>query len=280
MISFKHIILVALGAVLLSSCTERIDLELNEGENKRLVVEGWFTNALKEHEVKLTLSTSYLYNQPAPSATGAIVKISDEDGNEWNLDETSPGLYKTPEVAGVTGKWYTLDIDYEDENYTATSYMRPIAPVDSLNVRVLDPLIEYGFPGDPYYSVRIWTQELEGQGDYYMWQTYVNGFGVRDTLSELTFVDDGLYDGIYIEDVEIDYLDIGTEANVGDTVRIEQYNIGLEAYEVFIGIMNETQWNGGLFDAPPANVKTNISNGGLGYWGAAGVSEGTAVIVE
>lgn len=276
----KNLLYITLAALFLSSCTERIDLELNEGENQRLVVEGWFTTQLKEHEVKLTLTESYLYNQPTPRATGAVVTISDEDGNEWPLDEVEPGLYKTEEVAGVAEKWYTIDIDYEGEAYSATSWMRPVAPIDSLHVRVLDPMEEYGFPGDPYYSVRLWTQELPGVGDNYMWQTYVNGFGVRDTLSELTFVEDGVYDGIYIEDVEIDFLDIETEATVGDTVLLEQYNIGAEAYEVFIGIMNETQWNGGLFDAPPANVKTNLSNGALGFWGAAGVSEAVTIIEE
>lgn len=271
---------IALAAVLLASCTERIDLELNEGDNQRLVVEGWFTDQFKEHEVKLTLTASYLHNQPTPRAEGATVTISDEDGNSWPLDETSPGLYKTEEVAGIPEKWYTIDIEYEGETYSATSFMRSVAPIDSLHVRELDPLEEFGFPGDIYYSVRLWTQELEGVGDSYMWQTYVNGFGVRDSLSELTFVEDGIYDGVYIEDIEIDFLDIGTEANPGDTVLLEQYNIGLDAYEVFIGIMNETQWNGGLFDAPPANVQTNLTNGALGYWGAAGFSQAETVIEE
>ena len=276
----KFIPYILLAFVLTAiGCTERIELELDDSQ-QRLVVQGWFTNQLKNHEVNLTLTSSYFYNQQAPKATGATVSISDDDGNVWTLDETEPGKYLTPEMAGEMGNWYTLNIEYEGEEYNATSWMRPVAPIDSMVIRVLDPLVEYGFPGDPYYSVRLWTQELPGQGDYYMWQTYVNGFGVRDTLRELTFVDDGIYDGIYIADVEIDYLEISTEANPGDTVLLEQYNIGSEAFSVFIGILNETAWNGGLFDAPPANVKTNISNGALGYWGAAGVSEYQSIILE
>jgi hypothetical protein len=158
--------------------------------------------------------------------------------------------------------------------------MRPVSDIDSLYVQVVDPLQEFGFPGDLYYSVRIWTQELPGQGDRYMWLTYVNGSSVRDTLRELTFVDDVLYDGVYVADVEIDFLEIDTEATTGDTVLIKQYNIGPEAYDIFIGIMNETDWNGGLFDAPPANVATNLSNGALGYWGAASVREKSVIITE
>ncbi|MFT5980547.1 MAG: hypothetical protein ACI898_001319, partial [Flavobacteriales bacterium] len=74
--------------------------------------------------------------------------------------------------------------------------------------------------------------------------------------------------------------EIESEATLGDTVFIEQYNIGEAAYDIFIGIMNETEWNGGLFDAPPANVETNLSNGALGYWGAAGVSTKSTIIAE
>ena len=42
--------------------------------------------------------------------------------------------------------------------------------------------------------------------------------------------------------------------------------------------MLETEWRGGLFDSPPANVPSNVSNGALGYFGAAGRSEYTIVI--
>ncbi|MFM1931475.1 MAG: hypothetical protein RL226_778 [Bacteroidota bacterium] len=272
-------LLIALPLLVLTACTERIELELNDQDGKRLVVEGWFTDEEMQHEVKLTYTTSYFQNQAAPAATGALVSIT--DGIEtWALTETAPGRYVTPTLAGVPGTTYRLDIEVDGSQYSAQSTMRPVSDIDSLYVQVVDPLEEFGFPGDLYYSVRIWTQELPGQGDRYMWLTYVNGSSVRDTLRELTFVDDVLYDGVYVADVEIDFLEIDTEATTGDTVLVKQYNIGPEAYDIFIGIMNETDWNGGLFDAPPANVATNLSNGALGYWGAASVREKSVIITE
>ncbi len=263
----------------LQSCTERIDLELNDEDSQRVVVEGWITDETKQHEIELTLTTSYFFDEAAPRVSGATVTISDGD-DTWNLDEKEPGKYRTPVITPQTEKWYTLTINHEGEEFKATSYMRPTAPLDSLNVRVLDPMEEFGFPADPYYSVRIWTQELPGQGDSYMWTMNVNSVSVRDTLSELSFVNDDLYDGIYVPDVEIHSLEIDTEATIGDTVEVIQWNIGYEAYDVFVGILNETAFNGGLFDAPPANVNTNISNGALGYFGAAGVTRKTTVIIE
>ncbi|MFZ6050722.1 DUF4249 domain-containing protein [Halocola ammonii] len=262
------------------SCTERIDLELNDQENERLVVEGWITDQEKAHTVELTLTSSYFENQPAPRVMGAEVTISDGE-TTWTLSENEPGIYQTtPDVAGEAGKTYTLTIDYEGQTYTATSFMRPVAPVDSMAFEYIDPFEEFGFEGDPYYEVKVWTQELAGLGDCYTWFLEVNGEQQRDTLSELSFVNDDLYDGNYVANTAIDILEIGEEANAGDTVYLEQWNIGIKAYDIFNGILTETDWGGGLFDTPPANVETNLSEGAIGYFGAASVSSRTAIIPE
>ncbi|MFT5185077.1 MAG: hypothetical protein ACI84C_002213 [Flavobacteriales bacterium] len=272
--------LVAIAVLaILQSCTERIELDLNDEDSQRMVVEGWITNEEMKHEIELTETTSYFFEEAAPRVSGATVTITDGDST-WDLDEEEPGKYRTPLITPQTDKWYTLTINHDGEEYTATSYMRPTFPLDSLNVRVLDPLEEFGFPADPYYSVRIWTQEVPGTGDSYMWTMNVNSESVRDTLNELSFVNDDLYDGIYVPDVEIHSLEIDIEATIGDTVEVIQWNIGREGYDVFVGILNETAFNGGLFDAPPANVNTNISNGAVGYFGAAGVTRRSTIINE
>ena len=276
----KRILFVLSGLALLTGCTERIDLELNDEDAQRLVVEGWVTDELKPQEVKLTLTTSYFYTEAAPRVSGATVTISDGT-NTWNLTEDNEaGIYLSDPFAGEAMETYTLNINYNGENYSASSTLRPTAPIDSVAVVVFDPAEEFGIPIDPYYSVRLWSQELPGVGDSYLWKLWVNDEPVRDTLTELTITTDELFDGWYVADVEVHNLQINEEAFPGDTVTLEQWNIGYEGYQVFFGIANETAFNGGLFDAPPANVETNLSNGALGYFGAAGVSRKSAVIVE
>jgi len=273
-------LLLVLFVFILSACTEPIDIELNDEDNQRLVVEGWVTNYPGKQEVKLTLTTSYFYNQPAPKATGALVEVSDGEST-WNFNEVSPGIYRPePDFLGEFEKTYTLSVDYAGQLYTASSFLRPVSEIDSMAFKYIDPLEEWGVDEVPWWDIQIWTQELPGLGDHYMWKTFVNGVALRDSLAEISFVDDELYDGNYVAGVGVDYVDQGTEANAGDTIHLEQWNIGTEAYDIFIGILNETAWNGGLFDAPPANVKTNMSNGALGYFGAAGISEKTAVIPQ
>lgn len=75
----KHNILVVgiLSVIMGVACTESLDIDLNEGENNRLVVAGEITNEPGPYSVRLTRSTSYFYNQPAPAELGATVTISD-----------------------------------------------------------------------------------------------------------------------------------------------------------------------------------------------------------
>jgi len=267
----KKLTYILVGSILtLASCTEKIDLELNEDENIRLVVDGWVTNQLQQHEVRLTTTSSYFATQEAPKADGATVTLSD-GSTTWPLVEEEPGLYRTPALAGEIGKTYRLDIVWEGEGYTAASYLDTVADIDSL-------AYEYHvFPDEPeenHYDLIIWTQELPGVGDNYMWRVLKNGVPQASDLTDITFVEDALVDGMYIGNVQIETVD----AQIGDTIRLDQFAITAEAYDIFTAVMSETAWNGGLFDAPPANVPSNVSNGALGYFGAAGVSSYEVVI--
>ena len=67
------LILPALALLFASGCTKRIELDLNNEEFQRVVVDGWFTNQTKAHEVKLTLTSDYFKNEAAEAATGAQV---------------------------------------------------------------------------------------------------------------------------------------------------------------------------------------------------------------
>lgn len=276
MYRFKYIL--PLFAVLAFwGCTERIDLDLGEEANRRVVVDGWFTNQEKVHTVRLTWSSSFYQTEEAEPVTGAVLTITGPDLN-LTLTETSPGNYETVVASGTIGESYTLTILHENETYEATGYMRDVAPIDSAYVEIeeADPFDDV----EEYFVVYINTLELPGLGDDYMWLVYKNNVPFRDSLPEVFFATDQFLDGLYIEDADIEYLAHPEEAVPGDLIRIEQFNIGRKGFEVLEGIMNETDWNGGLFDAPPANVATNLSNGALGYFGVAGVSSIEVVIPE
>ena len=102
-------LLIAVLSLLIYSCVERINIELDDSYT-RLVVDGGITTDTMAHTVSLSKTTSYYFNQPAPAVTGAFVQISDGSAT-YTLNEEAPGLYHTdPSVFGVAGKTYALCI--------------------------------------------------------------------------------------------------------------------------------------------------------------------------
>ena len=93
-------VLTALMVFLNISCTDVIDIDLEEGP-VRLVVEGG-VELIKEapsghQSIRLTTTAPYFSNQAAPAVKGAVVKVRDETGRIYDFKEstTTEGLYET-----------------------------------------------------------------------------------------------------------------------------------------------------------------------------------------
>lgn len=271
----KKYILGILALASLASCTERIDLNLNDDGNKRLVIDAMITDETTAHEVKISLTSSYFANEPAPQVTGAIVTITSDKGEVYPLIEKEPGLYLTAnDVTGVIGNTYTLTIDYEGVTYKAISMMTRVAMIDSLGQKPAEYDYNNNGTEDDDYYVTLYAQEPAGIGDYYMWEGSVNGVKVTDTLSRLLFADDELIDGSYVDDVSLESFGVAT----GDTVDVSMLSISKQMNEFLIAAMLETEWRGGLFDGPPANLPSMFDNGAIGFFSASAVSKSSLII--
>lgn len=259
---------------LLPSCYKKIDIDLDEGD-QRLVVESWFTTEQKAHEVKLTLSTSYFENQVAPKVSGANVYITG-GGDVFTFTETAPGIYTSAPDAGANySTEYTLHIDYDGVSYAATDYCDTVPNLDDL---MLYPDYDTETGELLGYAVLIWAQELEGFGDYYAWKVLINGEYRSDTLTDIFFAsDDYIDDGLYFEAWAIEYIDIN-DVNSGDVVTLEQHQLSKQSFDLYNSIMSETEWRGGIFDAPPANVSSNVDNGAFGNFVVSSVKSMDVVV--
>lgn len=263
----KNIINLFVLFLLVSACTEVIDLKLNEGDNEKLVVDAWITNKIGTSSVKLSLSTSYFHNEKAPEVTDALVEIVSEN-QTITLEHLTGGIYQVPTTfKGEIGKTYQLQIEHKGKEYTSTATMKRIPIIDG---------IDYTYdPEDKKYEILIFTQEPEGKGDYYLFKTFKNGTLMGDTLQNTDFVDDELVDGSYIDGATIGF----GKFEYGDSITVEMWSISEEAYDFFIAISLETAWRGGIFDSPPSNIPTNIKGGALGFFNASAI-ERKSVLLE
>ena len=270
----KNILLILIIAIFASSCSEKIDLKLDESQ-KRIVVEGMITTDTMVHKIKLTKSAAYFSNEAPPKLSGAVVTLND-GSSVYTLTENpaSSGIYCTDSTfAGVVGRTYTLNINFNNETWTATSLLKYLSPIDSVSCKKLDS--PFGNNNrDTTYEVDLCAQEPATPGDFYMWLVYKNGVLNTDTITKASLTDDVFYNGLYVTDFPVQFV----KASIGDTITLEMYSISKEYYEFFNGLIMETMAGGNPFAGPPANVKGNITNGGIGFFQASATSRGTCII--
>lgn len=266
----KNLLSFLIVCLALTNCTERIDFDLNDDENKRLVVEGMITDELKKHWVRLTYTTSYYDSETPEPATGATVNITDGE-QVWPLTEepAGSGFYYTDVIAGTVGNEHTLNITLDGQDYEASDMMNPVSELEMIALGD-DPEDEEEF------IVYGWTADPGGVENFYRWNIFRNGVLLNDSLDDFAWNNDYLYDGTVLEAYEMWYLE-HDEFNQGDTIVLEQMGITEMADEVYRAMNLETNWRGGLFDSAPANVQTNVTNGAVGFFTVASSSKAMAI---
>jgi hypothetical protein len=278
----KNLLFLLLVLSLASRCTEPIDVKLDSAYS-RLAVEGYITTDTARQKVRLIRSGDYFYNKPAEPVSDALVSISDGD-NTVILHENSddPGIYLTdPGYYGIPGKTYTLNIsrvdidnDGEMEEYTASSELRPVNPIDSIHLENLK--------GTDFniYEVLVFAWDPPAT-NFYAFRILRNGNLVTDSLHELIVQDDVFFNGNYANGIPAQFLDQSEKDEIiqpGDTITLEINGITEEYYNFIIEAQSEIFYQSPIFSGPPANISSNISNGALGFFTAYSAARSSVIL--
>ncbi|WP_375560036.1 DUF4249 domain-containing protein [Bernardetia sp. OM2101] len=235
-----------------SSCEEVIDLPLTGAESPALIVEAEVVDVKGYSFVRLGETLDYYEPTEEPKASGAIISVTDQDGNKMNFLESSEeaGYYlpQDPEYKGIVGNTYKLSIEYKGNIFTSESKIYRVANIDSLQIRFVP---ESSFQDEGYY-LYFYAKEPQDTQDYYFWRNYQNDTLNYEDAGDLTFAND---QGI---GEDIDGLQFPFIYNAGDTVRLEQYSMTKEAYDYYNDLTTVVFNDGGLFSPPPVNPRTNI----------------------
>jgi hypothetical protein len=265
---------------LVVACERVVAVKVPDGPT-RLVVEARLERVqgagASVQVVRLTTTDPYFSNRAAPPAVGAVVRVVDEAGTVVTFGETigEPGVFRSPALLPVTGRKYTLRIDWQGDRYESTESVAAVAPLDSL--WFAKRLSQIG-PTDGLRAT-IAFRDPDGTKNFYVWDQLIDG---RRIVSPDT--------GVYYRAIASDDLLEGRRVRAaqpyggivvkpGQEVTMRQIGISEGIYRYFQAISEQAQNQGSPFASPAASVAGNVANltrpsvRALGYFLAGEVSE-------
>ena len=272
-IGFKNLagsVIYLLSVLLFPGCQKVINVDLNEAAPK-IVIEGLINDRRGPYSVAITRSGSY-FNQPdLPSVSSAKVIINDDFGITDSLREVAPGIYITSRIKGIPGRTYSLKVISDNLEYTGTSTMLSHVSIDSLKL-VKSEFERFGMDGNNgdkiHYELHCFFKDpLEK--NFYRIRVLKN-----DSINTQSY---RLYDDQYTNGM-ITELRV-SNAEEGNTYRIELLSIDRATY-VYYRTLADLLYTNPFFGSTPANPDSNLSNGALGYFGAAAISSRTVTITK
>lgn len=259
----KIIVFLFLISGILTSCEDVIDIDLHDKTVDMYAVEAKITTADNPY-VFLYKTEKVNHNEPYSGISGASVTISNNSKPVRFValveDQENKGYYTVPEgteYKGKTGEKYTIEINVGSVTLTASDTLKEVAPIDSIQIKP-SQWADYLFLG-----VFIYGNEPAGKGDFYKWETYVDG-NLLNKASEMAILNDELVDGNYIYGYEVftDFHDptLPGERKLkpGNRVLVKQLSLSQFAYKYFYQLVRQSQ-TGGLFSVPPANIAGNFT---------------------
>ena len=249
-IKYLAILLLSLG---ISSCQKVINIDLNSA-SPQTVIEGNISDQPGPYTVKLSQTVNFSETNVFPPIKGALVTISDDIGNSETLTETSPGIYTTSTLQGMSGRTYKLSVTANGKTYTATSTMAYPVNIDTIVSR------QGGFGGhDISWSAKF--LDPAGVANYYALFIEINSV-MQPNFSS---ADDNLRNGDTIS-MRLPMPD-GVTLQPGDSVKVILESVDKNVREYF-RLLQQLNNQNGMESAPPANPTTNLSGGALGYFSA------------
>lgn len=260
----KRIFGIFYAAVILTSCTETIDIELDETYT-RLVIDGQITTDTMAHAIRLSKSASYFSNAEPPAVSGAELLL-DDGLQQFILTEIpiGSGRYFTPEnYFGQPGNTYTLNINLPEEIGESTNYQaqNTLATTD---FRLDSIMLEYRNPFG-FWLVMLYAYDPPTT-DFYRFDAFRNGEILTDTANRTFILDDRLFNGNNTNGSTVMFL-YEDEVQLGDTILLRMSAISKDYYEFLFELRNESGSGNPLFGGPPANITSNLQENGLGFFG-------------
>ena len=296
----SNIFFLFILSLLLMACIDEISLDI-ETDQKKLTVDGLIADSLDTYTIGLSYSSVIgVGNDNIQEAVrDAIVKVIDDQGNEWLFEETEEGQYRQ-EMAAVPGASYYLDIKTPDGLHVRSKPQKlhqvPAIDSTSLQIETREYINNAGnFTKEQQVVIFIDTQlDPEAKKPYLRWMvegeyefrenypmalnTKVCFVKDRVGLNQLNVFNTSEIPGDELFGQEVIRTELNYRFAAQYCFHIFQYAISEEEFIYWNNIADIINREGSIFDPPPGTVRGNMVNVDdpddivLGYFSVSGIS--------
>ncbi len=302
-------LLLLILVLIISTCIDPFNPDI-KGREALLVAEGLLTNEFRCYTVRLSRTTPSQIDRPV-MLSGALLTITDQNGIESGLSESTPGIYMTDSLTfrGETGSTYTLYIRTPEgtEYRSDPSTMYEVHPIDSIFYQKDQEILNNN--SETLDGIRIFlNSENSGGGKFFRWiydewwkfivpypklYNYIDPDNIPlvDTLKEVCYAHSGS-DEIIIHSGESSITDriekepiLFVASNQSDRlliqycIDIKQLSLSPVEYQFWEQLKEINEGGGNIFDKQPFSIIGNIHNISvpaepvLGYFEVSAVAE-------
>jgi hypothetical protein len=289
-------------ALLFYSCEQDVNIEIKTND-RRLLVDGEFTNDTAVHRIRLYCSGSLITGRPQTIVSGAKIFVTDGvDTFDYIENKDTLGLYQTAgKCCGKGGHNYTLTItnidvdeDGKMDSYTANSLMPVPLKFDSL-------VSSRGLNGDGNMAVNNWAYYklfYNGPDFIYKFELLNNDSieTITDRLGTGEIAGDKYYNWVVPKVLNPgsfvnyqSYMSINSTVVKGDNITFICYNFTAAQFE-FLKEFDLNTSSSNLFNSEniydqlkvPTNLPTNIepADKAAGYFFVYSISKISKVFNE
>jgi len=233
--------------LLLSSCEDTVNLDLETGETK-IVVDAeiiWQKGTTgNEQTIKISKTAPY-YNNTTPKVSGAQVRIENKNGDVFTFNETQPGSYVCTNFVPVINMDYTLFVTAEGQSFTAVEKLTSVTPIDKVEQAIVPD-----FGGEDVIELTFYYKDPADEVNYYL-TDYKSSFLL---FPEYELTSDELFNG---NEISTRFSD-EDKMKPGNTVEITHRGVSKNFYN-YMNLILEV-YGGSPFSIPPGNIRGNIIN--------------------
>ncbi len=246
-------IITLLFALLLVSCEEVIEIDLNSSDPV-IVAEGMIRNDSSAW-LKLSYTTDYFDVEESEKISDAVVSVSDNQGNIEVLNALGEGIYEAPLLTGVIGRTYTMTFALGDQSYSGSSKLMTPTKIRSVSFEK----IEMGMrtQGADYYQPTIFIADNPDEENYYRFKFTIDG---EEEEGYYLYTDRAAEDGV----LEYNPMRVLLE---GETeLLIEVFSIDEDTYTYYNQL--DDLIGDGLGSSTPYNPESNFGEQVMGFFTA------------